>query len=172
MSRKTRRLPTQIELWKILTLDWDTGFLYWKPRPNMSKQWNTRFAGKRAGNTNTRGYRTIAIDRVAYLEHRLIWQMIHCEEPEVIDHIDGNPSNNCPRNLREATQFDNMANRGRKKGKLLPKGIDLTPIGKFRATIKARGQIYRLGHYDTLDAAQAAYAAKAEELHGEFARID
>lgn len=167
-----RRLPTQLELWRIFEYRHEDGALYWKFRPDMNRSWNSRFAGKRAGNLGPIGYRTVSVNRVAYLEHRIIWQMCFCEEPDEIDHADLNRANNRLENLRSADRSENTSNRRGRAGRPFPKGVDMTPHGRYRATVRFRNKIYRLGHFLTEEEARAAYIKKATELHGEFARLD
>jgi hypothetical protein len=168
-----RSLPSQVELWRVFSLDCETGVLTWKYRPEMEPKWNGRFSGQCAGSgAGMRRYRTVCVNGTAYLQHRLIWKMLFDEEPDVIDHIDGDPANNSWRNLRPATQTENLGNRRRRLGKHLPKGVGTTRAGKFRATIAFNRQRFNLGHFQTIEEAQAAYASKAEELYGEFARMD
>ena len=42
--------------------------------------------------------------------HRIIYMMVHGHMPKIIDHIDGDPSNNKIENLRGATHSQNMRN--------------------------------------------------------------
>lgn len=107
----TRPLPAQHVLRRILDYNWRTGEFTWRVRPEMPIRWNRRFAGKKAGNVNTRGYVTIAINHVAYLAHRLGWKIATGEEPSEIDHFDRNPTNNALENLRAATRSENLRNR-------------------------------------------------------------
>jgi len=55
--------------------------------------------------------------------HRIVWEMFNGEIPEgfVVDHIDGNPSNNTIENLRVCTNQENAYNS--KKSKLNKSGI-------------------------------------------------
>lgn len=50
------------------------------------------------------------------------------------------------------------------------KGVFQSSAGRYSARVKKFGVEYRLGTYDTPAAASAAYAKKAIELFGEFAR--
>ena len=58
------------------------------------------------------GYRVIAINRVKYLAHRLVWLYHYGEWPsDQIDHIDGDPLNNHIDNLRVVTNQENLKNQ-------------------------------------------------------------
>lgn len=107
-----RPLPPQHVLRRMLDYDWRTGSFKWRPRAEMDARWNNRFAGEIAGNINTKGYRTICINRVSYLAHRIAWKILTGDEPTEIDHYDRNPSNNAAENLRPATRSENLRNRG------------------------------------------------------------
>jgi len=86
--------------------DYKDGHLYWKnPKSNRVK------IGDKAGNKNINGYFSTKINSKLYKNHRLIFLMHHGYLPKMIDHIDGNPLNNCIENLREATSFENSYNR-------------------------------------------------------------
>lgn len=47
----------------------------------------------------------------SYYLHRIIWKMIYNEDPDVIDHIDGNPLNNRIDNLRNCSVRQNSLNQ-------------------------------------------------------------
>ena len=96
--------------------------------------------------------------------HRLI--MAASAEVSV-DHINGDGLDNRRANLRICTHAENMRNK-RTRNKLGAKGVHQHGR-KFYATIERDGARLRLGPFATADEAGAAYAAAAQELHGEFA---
>ena len=61
------------------------------------------------------GYRRVNYQGTTYLCHRIIFFLIHGYVPEVIDHVDQNPLNNAPDNLRESDTHRNNHNKGRGK---------------------------------------------------------
>jgi hypothetical protein len=119
-----KSLPSADYLNQRLYYDAKTGNLYWKARaletfvaktPARAKSlcdlWNYRYCATQAFTTISDGYLTGAIDGSNYKAHRVIWKMINGEEPESIDHIDGNRSRNVLENLRAATLVENSRNR-------------------------------------------------------------
>lgn len=96
------------------------------------------------------------------------------EKGQVIDHIDGNPSNNRKSNLRICTVSENGFNRGKPKNNTSgAKGVSWNKKSqKWCARIMSNGKDYIIGLFDTIKEASDAYDAKAIELHGEFARLN
>jgi hypothetical protein len=90
----------------------------------------------------------------------------------MIDHRDGNSTNNRWSNLRRATASQNNANRrlpghntSGYKGAILCR-----KSGRWHAIIRFRGRGIYLGSLATPEAAHAAYVAAARKVHGKFAR--
>ena len=120
---KTKRISKE-ELNNLLSYDPKTGRLFWKKRtPEMfssedggrsahhtCKQWNSRFSGKEALVKNVHGYKGGRINYSYVLAHRIIWKMVTGEEPNEVDHIDGDRSNNRWSNLRDVSSQGNKRN--------------------------------------------------------------
>ena len=85
--------------------EYKNGFLY-----RRKSEKGQRYVGKQAGTLRKDGYYSVRVNGSLYLAHRLIFLMHHGYLPEMIDHIDGNPSNNLITNLREATNQQNQFN--------------------------------------------------------------
>jgi len=67
------------------------------------------YKGDMAGAQDSGGYWQVRVDGVLYRAHRLIWKMVNGSDPvNVIDHIDGNISNNASSNLQDITQTQNL----------------------------------------------------------------
>ena len=153
---------------ELLNYEPDTGIFTWRVARGGGIK-----SGDVAGNIDTCGYAQIRIDGRRYSAHRVAYLYMTGEWPvEEIDHKDRNQANNCWSNLRSATRSNNVANRGclitnksRFKGASWDKKTQ-----KWRATIVANGKWRLLGYFATAIEAHEAYAAKAKELFGEFAR--
>ena len=90
-----------------------------------------------------------------------------------VDHINHDSLDNRRCNLRLTTKSENMMNRR----KLTPnasglKGVYKKSKNKWYSKIKANGQEFNLGTFDTAEEAHAAYCTAALELHGEFACLE
>lgn len=125
------------------------------------------------GSKKPDGYLRVQIKGKTFSVHRVIWAMYHGYWPTVhLDHKDGNRSNNAISNLREADPSQNAANRKSRIASRVRKGITWhKQCRKWQAQISKDGKAYYLGLFDTEEAAHRAYAAKATEFFGEFARV-
>ncbi|MDE1138144.1 MAG: HNH endonuclease [Paraburkholderia tropica] len=102
----------------------------------------------------------------------LAWAIHFGEWPSrLVDHEDGDRSNNKLSNLRLATFSQNQWNMGKpRRNKSGIKGVSLNrATGKWCASVKANNKSYYVGTFDLLDDAAKAVAAKREELHGHYA---
>ena len=157
---------TRARLRELLHYDRDTGRFRWLERVTTSVR-----IGEIAGALNNQGYCRITIKGRPYLAHHLAWLYVKgkwCRR--VIDHQDGNPSNNRWSNLRSATRSQSNANRRIQRNNVCGlKGVSQDG-GRWCARIYKDGRTYRLGSFSTPQAAHAAYAKAARKLFGEFAR--
>ena len=91
----------------------------------------------------------------------------------VVDHIDGNSSNNRRTNLRVCTVSQNHQNRRRTYGSSKYKGTWWDKRRKkWVAGITFKGKYIYLGFFDSEIEAAKAYDKKAAELFGEFAYLN
>lgn len=124
----SKALPAQDVLLQLLSYDPDTGKLFWlrrgpewfkdgaQSREHNAAIWNGKNAGKEAFVTRLpTGHRYAGLFGVKTLAHRVIWKMVTGEEPDTIDHINGDASDNRWANLRNVTQADNARNCRRSK---------------------------------------------------------
>lgn len=154
----------------------ETGLLTWKARAYDPGQptraistWNARYAGRPALHaTDNVGYRRGSFEGQMLLAHRVSWALHHGRWPvDLLDHIDGNPSNNRMANLREVDATGNQQNmRRRQSSRTGVTGVNHhAASGQFIAQINVRGQYFYLGLHPTIEAAAAARKA-AEREHG------
>jgi hypothetical protein len=146
--------------------------LVWRYRSDVSKHWNTRYAGSVAGSVDTRGRIQVKIDGEIYSAHRVIFLYVTGVWPShEIDHADMNKQNNKWVNIREAIRSENCANRKVRKDNLLSvKGVKRTRNGKFQARIQVNKCPIYLGTFNTIEEANLAYMDAAVKYFGEFAR--
>lgn len=158
---------TASELRELLRYDPETGEFVW-----LQDRGRNPRSGRRAGAVTSENRIIIRVNYRIYFAHRLAWLYMTGEWPErLVDHIDGNPSNNRWRNLRAATPAQNAMNSRRKPNKV--SGIVgvhfFKQYGMWRSCISANGQTRFLGYFREIEDARAAYEAARRDLHGEFA---
>jgi hypothetical protein len=85
--------------------EYKDGNLYWKINKT-----TRNLIGKKVGTPTSGGYLNVMVDGINYRIHRLIYMMHYGEFPDVVDHIDGNRTNNKIENLRQATVSQNNFN--------------------------------------------------------------
>jgi hypothetical protein len=160
---------TAERLRELLSYDPETGVFRWRVTRG-----GTARAGTVAGASRRDGYVLISIGNVRYLAHRLAWLWVTSTwPPDEVDHKNGDPSDNRLENLRPATRSQNNANvRAQKNNRAGLKGVCFD--GRYRLPYEARiytnGQKRVIGRYTTPEAANAAYAAAAQQHFGAFAR--
>jgi hypothetical protein len=153
------------QLHQLLDYDKDTGVFTWKVKASIRSP-----AGSVAGTKNVNGYIVFKVMGKLFYAHRLAWAYVHGDMPSSgIDHINGNPSDNRLRNLREATQGQNNQNMcPRRKNSPYPIGVGFyKAYGKWTARIHKDKKEYFLGYFDSCDDAQQAYLT-AKRKHHEF----
>ena len=103
--------------------------------------------------------REFLVHRLVYLAYNPDFDIWDSGKENIIDHRDGNPSNNKIENLQNITQQQNTFNNH------LAKGYYLTKSGKYKAYIRLDGKLNNLGDYDTPEKARQAYLAEKAILH-------
>lgn len=161
---------TYTELVELLDYDHVTGIFTWRKSPHRRIK-----VGAVAGTLRKDGRVAIALKGTRYLAHRLAW--LHCMQEwpsEMIDHINGNPTDNSIDNLREATGTENQRNRNKQSNnKAGYKGVSLNKAkNKYVAQIKLNGKQKHIGYFDTPELAYEAYEAAAKQHFKEFKRED
>lgn len=172
--RKPRAPLTLERLREVLFYDPDTGAFGW----TRHAFWRVR--GKPAGyiypptKKQKSSYLAIKIDHRRYYAQNLAWFYVYGYLPkQLVDHRDLDGLNNRISNLRECSIYQNRANTGlTSRNKSGFKGVRLVKGGKWLAIITHAKKQIHLGRYPSPQAASAAYARKASELFGEFARTE
>lgn len=152
----------------------ETGILSFKerpssdfPSPTRQKRWNTMFAGKPAlSNVQVHGYLGGGINGVKFLAHRVIWKIVHGEDPSIIDHINGDRTDNRLINLRNVNRKENARNKA--VGKKCKSGVLGVTFEKGAWVAKATdddGIIRYLGRFKDFDDA-VTVRRKAEARFG------
>ena len=150
-----------------------TGELTWKFRPSeffsnerYAKQWNDRYAGKRAFTAvDAKGYHVGGIFDQTFRANRIIFMMVHGYIPNQVDHEDGNPQNDRLTNLRDVTGQQNQQNMRRSRAN--QSGVTGVCWDKnkrrWKATIGVDGKTVNLGRFLTIkQAIQARQEAEAK----------
>jgi len=150
---KTNKTPSQEYLKELFTYDGKN--LRWK----IKKATNTKI-GSIAGWIDKEGYLLIRIDGTLYRGHRLIYKMFYNKEPDIIDHIDCNKSNNSINNLRSGTQSYNNCNIEKARSHNITGVLGVSfhkPAQKYQARIGINGKLKHLGLFLTAEEASKAY---------------
>lgn len=127
-----------------------------------------------AGTLTEAGYIKVVLFRKDFKAHRLAWILHHkvaLPKNIVIDHVNGNASDNRISNLRACSQRENSRNSKRpKNNKSGYKGVSLQG-SRFRAYICVERRQIHLGRFDTAEEAYSAYVKAAQKYFGEFAKF-
>lgn len=130
--------------------------------------------GDVAGTLDSHGYAQIHVLAHLYLAHRLAWLYMTGKWPaDEVDHKNTIRDDNRWLNLREATREQNQANCRCKKTSISgAKNISYRKdSNKYRLRMTVGRKRFTVGHYSTIEEAQAAYEAAAVEYHDEFGRV-
>lgn len=167
--------PTNFQ--ELVDYDPTSGRLTWKKRlPRHFKNnsvahcsnWNTRWAGKPALSCkNANGGLQGLLFARNFLAHRVAWAVYYGVWPEgVIDHINGNPSDNRLINLRDVSHAANSQNMKRsRKNTSSVTGVSFNKhAAKWSAEILANGVREHLGYFVEFEDAVSA-REEAERLN-------
>lgn len=149
---------------------YEDGNLYWKIKTNRNV-----IIGSIAGSIRKDGYIRLSLNKKYYYCHRVVWEMHNGQIPEglMIDHIDGDRSNNNLENLRLVSALENQKNM--KKPSSNTSGVIgvswREERGKWRVTIRKDNKVLRFGHFESkreaMDVANKKYIELGfHENHG------
>lgn len=152
---------------ELLKYDPETGLFTWRVNRGRIK------AGDQAGTVLQLGrteYVYIMIDHRQYRAHRLAWLYVNGTWPEdMLDHINGNGSDNRYQNLRPATCAQNSQAPNKR---MLPQNTSgyvgvSRKVGrsKWNASIAVSGRRIFLGAFATPEQANEAYQAAKKKHH-------
>jgi len=164
---KPKPLPLHDFLATYIEYNPETGQGVWKRSPA-----NNIKAGATVG-TIYKNYLVVRFKGKSYPAHRLFWLLQTKTDPGdfLIDHIDGNKSNNAFSNLRLSTFSQNGMNRpATKVNKLGIKGVCWdAKARKYKSSIRVDGQARHIGYFDDLDLAIAARKLHEQQTFKNFA---
>jgi len=113
--------------------------------------------------SNGYGYVHVFYAKTTIKSHRLIWMLHYGYTPIILDHINGDKTDNRIENLREVTNRENMQNQQKhREGR--PPGI-YRRKRKYYAQIHIQAQPVCIGPYTTEKDAACAYEAACNNLH-------
>ena len=160
---KPNPLPPLDLLEGLLYYESETGEVRWV------KSRGSKKAGSKAGSLNQNGYLIVQVNkRLCYL-HRLAWVLYHREEltpDEIIDHIDGDKTNNRIDNLRKVTHSENNLNRTYKPNISGFRGVSYNKNGKKKFQVKLGFDYF--GCYETAEEANEVRQRVERERGGFF----
>lgn len=181
-----KELPDIDDLRNRVIYNPESGAIKWLPRPASDfqptpretaevrcQQWNSRCAGKPAFATKNKAGYLVGHFRAKLLSaHRVVFAIQTGRWPTIVDHINGDRTDNSWHNLRETTPAGNLMNCAPRSdsstGRTGVKPNRRTGRG-YIANIKTGGKLHYLGTFDTFQEASAARLA-AERLLGFSAR--
>lgn len=165
---------SKTDMLNFFSYDSKTGFLTWNRRDyscyenaGMCDRWNNFYAGQRAGTLTCHGYLTVKIFGKIRRVHRIIWLIENGSWPEyIIDHVNGDRSDNRIENLRSTDSLGNMRNR--KTNKNTSSGFRGVYFNKrekkWRSHIKNCGNNIHIGYFDSFEEAVNARIISEKEL--------
>ena len=150
----------ELSVW--LSYNKNTGVFMWLKSPAYNVA-----AGSRAGSLRKNGRRRIIFKGMQVAESRLAWLFSNGKWPtSEIDHINGCPSDNRIKNLRDVSRQENANNVIRIRPNGLPPGVNFRPA-KYEAIVHSKGKRHWAGWYDTLNEATKAVIDNGRRIKGD-----
>jgi hypothetical protein len=158
--------------------EYRNGLLFWKIRPlsdfktiGRCIQWNERYGHKQVGSCAGK-YVNVAINKIRYQAHRIIFLMHYGYQPTIVDHINRKTQDNRIENLRAATFTENLRNA--KAPKTNTSGYKNVVWHKQRCKWNVRLTINHknksFGLYDDIELANLVAHEARNKYFGSFAR--
>ena len=174
-TMKTITLPPLDYLRECFAYEPDTGILTWRDRPDShfetaskAKRHRSLYVDKPVGTRNADGYLVVRLTHNGrhqlYRCHRIAYALLHGDTEQLVDHINGDRTDNRACNLRAASAQQNIANMTAVKRQGLQGAFWDKSRGKWLAQIKRNYKSINLGRFDTEAEAHAAYCAAKEAL--------
>jgi len=112
-----------------------------------------------------KGYIETIIEKKRYAYHRVVWALANSEDPghRVIDHIDGDPKNNRPENLRAVSNRVNAQNTKEVREGSRKAGVRWH-YNAYDVCIRVGSKLVRLGRFSSLEDASKAYTDASNYL--------
>lgn len=156
-------MVTQQRLKEVLEYDPETGVFTWAVSDRMKR------VGAKAGfvhfpHKGSTGHVLIQIDGKRYVASRLAWLYVHGEWPkDVIDHKNGDWTDNKFSNLRDVPQLVNVQNQRRPRSDSKTGYLGVRRNGS--AIIQDQGKQHYLGQYRSPEQAHEAYLKAKRVMH-------
>lgn len=136
----------------MIDLDWFNKHYSYNPETGKFSRSKYR---RSVGTINSEGYLRIGINGSTFLAHRIAWFYIYGVQPDEIDHINGDRTDNRIANLRAVTREENMKNqriyKNNKSGHI---GVYWDKnAAKWRACIRLNKKLHNLGYFDDVEIA-------------------
>lgn len=112
--------------------------------------------------THDCGYKYGKLANKSVYAHRVVFELYYGYPPLKVDHIDGDPANNHPSNLRSVTHAQNMRNTPKARGFRWHDGA-------FQVEIRTNGKQRVVGRFKCMLDARATYLAAKRVEHPEAA---
>lgn len=166
-----KRWPPMEDVLRRVSADFATGRVYWVMPPSNRPAYAGKEAGGLCSASNTKRYWYIVFGKTRVKRADVIYCLYHRQWPtQILDHINGDSTDDSLANLREALRQQNIWNMKRKpKRSGWPAGVRRIRTGRFEARITCGGKTHTIGYFDSADEASVAYQAKRREFFGEFA---
>jgi len=128
--------------------------------------------GLRAGYKDSQGYMVARVNGKYIRLHRIIFCMLKGNMPKLIDHIDGNKTNNRIENLRECSVSQNSTNKKLGANNTSgAKGVSIhKPTGRWQVNISVNKKQRNFGYFNDFELAELVAIEVRNKYHGTFVR--